>query len=189
MGYSPAALFRLFSESLWCGGLLFLLSAILSLPRLVLFSGTEELSSGVSPFLRRILTGKHSGGARHAHLQKIFRFFEDLFFCLSTAVALLLLAFVGNEGRIRWVSAIGMLVGFLAFRALLGRAVQGIFRLLALFVRRVIYAVLQPFRAAFRAVRSGVLRASAAMSEKREERKRKAGAQSPIGDLQESDGN
>ena len=182
MGYSPAALFRLFSESLWCGGLLLLLFEIFSFPRLLLLHRSEELSEGMSPALARMLAGGDRWGTRNSRPHKTFRFFEDLIFCLSAAVALLLLAFVGNEGRIRWVSPVGMIFGFLAFRALFGRAMQRILRILALLVRRVLRTVFVPFYAFFRVARRGILKISAGIFMKRREQRQKADPETPSSD-------
>lgn len=42
----------------------------------------------------------------------------DVLFCITTAVGILLLAFVGNYGRIRWFLLLGVLFGFLLTRFL-----------------------------------------------------------------------
>ena len=66
---------------------------------------------------RTDLTARGSGKPIHA----IFRFFCDVFFCLLTAITVILFCYYGNDGQLRAPALFGMAGGFFVYRQTLGR--------------------------------------------------------------------
>jgi len=69
-------------------------------------------------------------------------FFEDLFFCIFCAIALILLFYECNNGKIRYPVFLAAGVGFLMYRGTLGKAVM-------LFSEVIVFAVETAFRYIF----------------------------------------
>ena len=171
MGYSPEALFRLFLESVLFGGILGIVYGLMPLLRLILFeSCVIRISERLERQLRFRAKASCSESMVRSHLIRISVFLEDLLFCLTAAVGLLLLAFVGNEGRIRWLLPIGMLIGFLLFRVMLGRPMARLLGYLAFTVRFLALCLTYPIRLIAGVVCEAVLRVYGAIRDKRQER-------------------
>ena len=68
----------------------------------------------------------------------ILTFFFDIMFCIAAVAGIFLLAYVGNNGRIRWFIPLGATVGFLLFELTLGR----VFRYLSEFLAEVLRVLL-----------------------------------------------
>jgi len=74
----------------------------------------------------------------------VFRFFCDLFLVLTAAVCYILLGYYFNKGEVRFFSLLGMCVGFFAFRALLGKLLYKLLRLIFASIFRIFGFILSP---------------------------------------------
>ena len=80
-------------------------------------------------------------------------FFEDLFFCMFAAVALILLFYQANNGKFRFPALLAVGAGFLLYRGTLGRLVMLFSEVIAFFietgVRYLLFFMLFPIRTLF----------------------------------------
>ena len=73
-----------------------------------------------------------------------FRLFSDLFLLFLAAVGYILLGYYFNKGEVRFFSLLGMCVGFFAVRALLGKLLYKLFRLIFFAIFRIFGLILSP---------------------------------------------
>ena len=73
-----------------------------------------------------------------------FRFFCDFSLVLVAAVCYILLAYYFNKGNLRFFSLLGMCVGFFATRALLGKHLYKLLRLVLVSIFRIFAFILSP---------------------------------------------
>ena len=94
---------------------------------------------------------------RRSRLLGIVIFLEDLLFCLLVGVVMILLFYSANHGRIRLPAFLLAAVGFLLYRASIGRAVMAFSEVIAffleVFIRYVLFFACYPFRLLYRWVR------------------------------------
>ena len=123
----PSVLVRLFFEAMLFGGVLDVVFVLIRAVRTSFFLEEERAEK------------------RKKTAEVIFIATEDLLFCCFTAVGLLLLAFSGTNGRIRWVLPVGVFLGMLLSKQTVGaglRRLSGRFSALLRAVRRVLWRVL-----------------------------------------------
>ena len=88
-------------------------------------------------------------------------FFEDLLFCLLSAVAVIFLFYELNNGKFRFVALCCIGAGFLLYRVTLGRLVmlcsEGVAFVLEVALRYLLLFFCFPFRLLYGAIRKGVL--------------------------------
>ena len=115
----PSVLFRLFFEAMIFGGVMDAAFVIVRALRASLFPSEET-------------TGKRRKTAEALCIAA-----EDMLFCCFTAVGLLLLAFSGTNGRIRWVLPAGVFLGILLSRQTVGALLRRLSHRLTAFLRSV----------------------------------------------------
>ena len=123
----PSVLVRLFFEAMIFGGVLDVAFVLIRAVRTSFFSGEERAEK------------------RQKTAEGVLTAIEDVLFCCFTAVGLLLLAFSGTNGRIRWVLPAGVFLGMLLSRYTVGaglRRLSGRFSALLRTVRRGLWRVL-----------------------------------------------
>ena len=81
----------------------------------------------------RLLAGE--GEPKKSYLTSIFRFVADVIFVLAAAIALILLSYFCNDGRLRAPAVIGMVSGFFVYRKTVSRLVMYPVRVLAGWIR------------------------------------------------------
>jgi len=117
---------------------------------------------------------KKSGESR---LLGVIVFFEDLFFCLFAGVALILLFYAVNNGKIRVLAFVSCGAGFLAYRVTLGRVVMLFSQVIAFavecVVRYALFFLSYPFVFAARKMRSAGKKACRAVAERKRIQKRR----------------
>lgn len=165
MEYSPAVLASLTVQAIVLGVVLGVLYSVLELTRLVLGEGQPATPQC---FFRRIhalsqpvsATPKKKPRARRVFLF-LLRFFEDVFFCLSLIIGIILLAYVGNNGRIRWFILLGVLVGFVVYMGTIGvlfsRISSGLAVLIRWVARSILYVMMLPLKMMLRGIKSVLL--------------------------------
>ena len=103
-------------------------------------------------------------------------FLEDLFFCLFVGVALILLFYEVNNGKIRYPAFLCAGAGFLLYRATLGRLVmlfsEVIAFVVALCVRYVLFFLLYPIKLCGRVLKRRVDKACVCVMRHRQKKKR-----------------
>ena len=97
----------------------------------------ERLQTIQLPLLGHI--GKRK---RSSRLLGVVLFLEDLFFCLTAGVAMILLFYGANHGKIRIPALLLAAVGFLAYRLSIGRAVMAFSELIAYLIEALLRYVL-----------------------------------------------
>ena len=135
----PSVLARLFLESMILGGAIDLFAVLVQIFNLLIF--TDSLQTMRKRTLGRVL----------------LLAFEDVVFCLIVAVGMLLLAFSGTNGVIRWIFPVGTFIGFLVARKTIGVILRRASVIIAVYLRKIIafaFRVLSwPFRFFSRFVR------------------------------------
>lgn len=113
---------------------------------------------GFYDFLRtlRLLRGEprkasaDAGQGRRTVLCAVLLFLEDACFMLTAAIALILLCYFANDGRIRMSAIVGMACGFFVYVQTLGRLVIRLAEILTAWMRKTLgfvwRMVLLPFR-------------------------------------------
>ncbi len=84
----------------------------------------------------RLLTGEDE--SKKSCFAWIFRFIADVVFVLAAIVALLLLSYFCNDGRLRAPAVVGIASGFYVYKQTVSRLVIYLFRILAGWIRRVL---------------------------------------------------
>ena len=125
MDILPSVLARLFFEAMIFGGVMDLISVLVQMINVLAFGEASQKS--------------HRGRIGRV----VFYAIEDVLFCLLIAVGLLLLAFSGTNGVIRWVLPVGAFVGFFATRRTVGVIFRKIFPRIVLLLRRMIGAIVR----------------------------------------------
>ena len=73
-------------------------------------------------------------------------FVQDILFCVLSACVLCGVIYYGNDGNFRFVSVVGMAVGFAAFRVSLGRLAEFAVDKLFSFVRKIFASVFRKIK-------------------------------------------
>lgn len=102
----------------------------------------------------RVMLGVSQGkpskvtNTRHHQRQRFYNvighvvlFWEDLLFMLLGGVAGILILYILNDGRVRWMVPLGMGGGFFAYMVTLSRCVRWLCRVLMRFVYRILKAI------------------------------------------------
>ena len=139
MEYSPEAFVRLSIQALILGATLSLLYSVLKIPQ-ILFgdSGDTPVADRLRSFSFPLIgvPSERRSSKRHGSLvRQLITFFEDVLFGLCISMGILLLAFVGNNGRIRWFLLAGTLIGFVLCRITLGRISDRFSDIFAIMIR------------------------------------------------------
>ena len=73
---------------------------------------------------------KNAGGAQAVAkvFCSVFAFLADALFVIASAVALILIAYACNSGRMRWMLVLGLAAGFFACRVTVGRLIRIVLR-------------------------------------------------------------
>ena len=160
---TPSALFRLILQAVFLGLALGVLYSALRFTQ-ILSTGEDAIRNEKIGALKFPLIGTlvKERPERPRKTRKwglcLLTFFEDIVFCVSVAVGIVLLAFVGNCGQIRWFLPLGVALGFLLFRISVGKYIDRkmalIAALLTLIRRYVGFFLAFPFRIIFRKVKS-----------------------------------
>ncbi|MBR2907340.1 MAG: spore cortex biosynthesis protein YabQ [Clostridia bacterium] len=181
MEYSPKLLASLTVQSIILGFALGVLYSLLQFSRILLGERAGSAFSQKAK-LPRFLVAKQSRAFTEKGLMRgilfFLRFSGDVLFCLSAAIGIILLAYVGNNGRIRWFILLGTALGYTSYTLTVGRLFSYFSQLLALMVRLVLgYAVralLFPLKTVWKGIRSlyGVVlkRCRACIRQKRDAR-------------------
>ncbi|MBQ3639331.1 MAG: spore cortex biosynthesis protein YabQ [Clostridia bacterium] len=100
---------------------------------------------------RRLLVSDRSNSApqtaaplRKRRAVRIVVFLEDFLFCILASVALILLFYEKNNGKVRPAVFLASIAGFAAYRATLGRLANRLIGTLSRLLRRAIRAALRP---------------------------------------------
>ena len=122
----PEQFWRLFAESLFLGFTLGTVYCILSSARILLCTGKQtslrlSISKCSFPWIRNPFMFREKS-QRSSWFRFMLPILFDVAFCIFAAVGTILLAFVGNHGRIRWFIPLGICIGFTVTRALLTNA-------------------------------------------------------------------
>ena len=157
MEYSPKLLMSLTAEALILGVVLGLLYSLLRFSRVLLGECVPERQVRLPRFLASEQKSVKSDRKVSRGLTCLLRFFEDALFCCSAAVGIILLAYVGNNGRIRWFILLGTAVGFACYTLTFGKLFSFASELLAAVVRflfrYVVFVLLYPLRTVGKGIR------------------------------------
>ncbi len=157
MEYSPKLLMSLTAEAFILGVVLGLLYSLLRFSRVLLGECVPERQVRLPRFWVSERKSVKSDRNISRGLISLLCFWEDILFCLCAAVGIILLAYVGNNGRIRWFILLGTAVGFACYTLTLGKLFSYAFELLAavvrLLCRYVVFILLYPLRAAGKGIR------------------------------------
>lgn len=155
MEFSPKLLAGLVVQAIILGGVLGFLYSLLRISRVLLggrgqYPVSRKFEETEFPIIGKCLLKRKKRRSARIFLMLI-AFLEDVLFCVIVALGIVLLAYVGNNGRIRWFMPLGVLCGFVLFELTAGRIIAAFSELLAvvirLFVRYLIFFVLFPFKA------------------------------------------
>lgn len=116
----PSVLARLFLESMILGGVIDLFAVLVQILNLLIFAESP-------PTMRKRTPGRI-----------LLLAFEDVVFCLIVAVGILLLAFSGTNGVIRWIFPVGTFIGFFVARKTIGVILRKASVIVAACLRRII---------------------------------------------------
>ena len=177
MNISQSAIAQLYLYALLLGVLLATVYDVLRITRVFLgvrYSRrtVKKLQEIRLPFLKPY---QRRGESR---LLGIVVFLEDLLFCIFSAVALILLFYQANNGRLRFPAILLVGVGFLLYRGTLGRLLMLFSEVIAFFVevffRYLVFFTTLPFRFLVRLIckRIHALASKAARVQKRSVRNR-----------------
>jgi hypothetical protein len=149
MSISQAALGRLFGYAFLLGAILAFCYDLLRLTRI--FFGVHYCRRGAKRLHEiRLPFIKPYGRRTERRALGIVVFFEDLFFCIASAIAVILLLFQYNNGKFRFPVLIVIGVGFLIYRATLGRAFLLLSEVIAFCIevcfKYTVYFITLPFR-------------------------------------------
>ena len=165
MELSQAGIARLYLAAWVLGAALGLFFDLLRLPGTVLFRYRDRKELYPAGTLRK----------RRAVAVAVF--WEDFLFCLTAAVAMILLFYEGNNGKIRPFAFAVTAAGYLLYRATLGRLTERVTRSFAVVLRRTVQKVLRalaaPIRAAGKRLRKAIGKTVATLRDQRERRARK----------------
>ncbi len=99
-------------------------------------------------------------GAGRSFVKGAAVFFQDVLFCVLSAVALLLLLYYTNDGQFRGLALIGIAAGLFVYFCTVGRLFSKLFSRMAVTVRRALAALLKllllPFKLIFKAYQATV---------------------------------
>jgi len=157
MEFSPEALARITLESLLWGSVLGIFSAVSEYLRLLISKDPNRFPNHLS-IQKCPLIGSYvkQSSRKTKFFLNITTFFLDFFLCILAAVGILLLSFIGNEGRIRLIFVIMMLFGFLTMRAVGRKRIILILRYICFFLYvmalYIAFFALFPFRCIFRKI-------------------------------------
>lgn len=175
MEYSPQALAGLIVQAVILGLTLGFFYSVLCVVRILFTAGStseaeRKLSEICFPLIGKASVARKTRRCGHFFVW-ILTFFQDILFCLSASVGILLLAFVGNQGRIRWFLLVGSLIGFLLFFKTLGKLIayfsEWISAGLHVVFRYVWFLLFFPLRALFDVLRKLICNLTEKMERKR----------------------
>ncbi len=130
MELSQKLLCLLFLASFCAGGLLGCVFDLLRMSRrLLAFPKIKEAEDGNSPPRR----AKWNRGC-----QQLLLFVEDVLFALLCGIVLILLSYLINDGKIRWLAPVGMACGFFVYTVTIGKLIQKLLARLTRGVRRLL---------------------------------------------------
>lgn len=153
MEFSPDVLFRLSLEALIWGLILGIISCFTDAIRCMLMKMEDHTPRfkklRALPFLGRAFPKQPRRGCPKV-LSRLLVFLLDVGLCVTAAIGLVLLSWIGCEGRIRMVFVLMMLCGFFLLKRLLHRPIRILFGIVTgLLYLILIYArflLLLPFR-------------------------------------------
>lgn len=159
MEYSPKLLASLTIQAFIFGGVLGLLYSLLRLSR-ILFGERVHSVSKMQIQLPRF-AAERSKALTERKLTRgmlfLLRFLEDVLFCITAGVGIILLAYVGNNGRIRWFILLGTALGYTCYALTLGKLFSYVSELLSMVLRLIfrstVFVLLFPIRVAARGIR------------------------------------
>lgn len=150
----PKLLAELFFEAFILGIMLGLLYSSLHLLRVLLFLDSSrtvppKISEFSFPWIGRCL--QHASSKKRGRIFLfLFTLIEDVLFCLCAVIGVILLAYVGNNGRIRWFMPLGVSLGFAFFALTFGKMISYFSAILSAILRvitkYIIFVLLFPFR-------------------------------------------
>ena len=162
MEYSPAILASLTVQAIILGGALGVLYSVLELIRLIFGEERCSIPKFLSIRLPTLLQFDSVVAEKKSRVRSgclfLLRFFEDIFFCLSVIIGIILLAYVGNNGRIRWFILFGVFIGFVTYMGSLGvlffRISSGLAALIRWGTRTIFHVMMLPLNMTIRGIKS-----------------------------------
>lgn len=159
MNISQAALARLYGHAFLLGAILAFFYDFLRITRVFLGVRYSRRTSKRLQEIRLPFIKPYSRRTERRALG-IVVFFEDLFFCIVTAIAMILLFYQTNNGNIRIPALFVAGAGFLTYRSTLGRAFMQISEVIAFGIevcfRYVFYFFTLPIRFLIRQIMKGL---------------------------------
>ena len=134
MEISQSALFMLILYSAATGGVLGLIYSLVRLVREIIIPSSERYENIVLPLIKK-RAYKNKCGKLFGILKQLLLGLLDLTFMITCAIAVILVAYTENMGRMRWLIPFGAALGFFLYRATLGRLILKISVAAAFFVR------------------------------------------------------
>lgn len=157
----PKLLAELFFEAFILGIILGLLYSSLHLLRVLLFGDSnrtvpQKISEFSFPWIGKCL--QHASSKKHGRIFLfLFTLIEDVLFCLCAVIGVILLAYVGNNGRIRWFMPLGVSLGFAFFALTFGKMISYFSAILSAILRviteYIIFVLLLPLRLIMKGLR------------------------------------
>ena len=145
MQISQSAIFRLCCASFLTGLLLALFYDLLYMTRLWLLPPDNRytIPSIQKRYFSRIQKKKSHKKRIRFHIS---RFFGDIFFCIVSALAIILLLYWLNNGAFRAAAPLVMALGFFLWRVSISKGIRFAFQWLAFITETVIYTLLLPLK-------------------------------------------
>ncbi len=149
MQLSQSALFYLCCASFLAGMLLAFFYDFLYMSRLWLMPPGNRYTI---PSIQRLRAARVTGRKMEKNKAKSFQialFWGDVIFCISGALAIILLLYWLNDGAFRIAAPICMAVGFLLWRISLSKAIRFALQWLAFAFESLVYTLLAPLKCLF----------------------------------------
>ena len=134
MEISQIDLFFLFLYSAATGVALGVIYDAIRILRALVFSENEKYLATELPLIRKTAYSKTDRKISRASLW-IFVAVGDFIFMITCAVAVILVAYVRNMGRMRWLIPLGTMVGFWTYYVTVGKLILKISELVAFLIR------------------------------------------------------
>ena len=153
MEISQSGLFLLILYSAATGAVLGFLYDIIKLLRYVVFSPGLNYDSEDHRLISRAAS-KHSSKKGVLFAEWLSVAITDIAFMISCAISVILVAYIENMGRIRWLIPFGAVVGFALYRFTVGRLVIKMSVVLSIIVRAAFVLVAMIFERIFLRMKS-----------------------------------
>ena len=147
MRFSQSALFQLFFASFLAGLMLSLFYDILSCAHIWLMPSQTRYTV---PAIQRMRNPRiKKGSAKKAKALRVVVFFDDVLFCVISAITLVLLLYWMNNGAFRAAAPFLMAAGFFLWHVSVSKGIQIAMQWITFWVETVIYTLCIPIKRLF----------------------------------------